>query len=325
MFCHPEQRPPATLAHHSHPVAAVLLCALFAASGCDNHQGAADYHPAYGTQPAGGNSKRVYSLGIVPLHNSVRLSEVFQPLVELINREAEGFSVRLESSRDFGRHEEKMRSGILDLAIVNPYQAVTAEKLGYRIFGKLRDDNAFRGIIVVRRDANIRTVGDLRGKTVCFPAPTALAATLMTKEFLIHRGLNVETAARPVYVGSHDSVLMNVYRGLAAAGGTWPATWDALRRERPEIIEALEIRWRTPSLPNMAVIARRDLPAADLAAIAAALWRLGDDEEGREILGRIGLAGLEPADSGTYAPVRRFLHDYAVHFGTVPAMEGAGK
>lgn len=305
--------------------ASILLVLLIAGVGCDQHRGSAEYQPAYGTEPAGMETNRQYSLGVVPLHNSVRLSELFQPLIAILNSRATGFTMRLESSRDFGHHEEKMRSHTLDLAVVNPFQAVTAERFGYRIFAKLKDDDYFHGIIIVRKDADIEKVDDLRGKVICFPAPTALAATLMTKEFLIRRGLNVETEAKPQYVGSQDSVVMSVYRGLAAAGGTWPVTWNAFRRERPEVSEALEIRWRTPPLPNMAVVVYQTVPEADLAAVAAALFGLHESESGRTILRGIGVTGFEPADSETYEPVRQFLQGYARYFGKVPEMEGGGK
>jgi phosphonate transport system substrate-binding protein len=120
-------------------------------------------------------------------------------------------------------------------------------------------------------------------------------------------------------------VVMGVYRGLAAAGGTWPVTWEAFRRERPEVSDVLEIKWRTPPLPNMAVIVDRNVAEADLAAVAAALFGMHTSEDGRAILGGIGVAGFEPADSATYEPVRRFLRAYARDFGKVPEMEGGGK
>jgi ABC-type phosphate/phosphonate transport system substrate-binding protein len=90
------------------------------------------------------------------------------------------------------------------------------------------------------------------------------------------------------------------------------------------VSEALEIRWRTPPLPNMAVIVRRDLPEKDLAAIAATLFGMLSSQGGPAILGRIGVAGFEPADSATYEPVRTFLRHYASAFGEVPGMEGDG-
>jgi phosphonate transport system substrate-binding protein len=303
-------------------VTGTLLLFLLLGISCDQHRDRVENQPAYGTESAAGETSRQYSLGILPMHNAVRLAEVFRPLVDTLNQQAQDFTVRLESSRDFGHFEEKMRKHMLDLALVNPYQAVAAEKLGYRIFAKLQDDDSFHGIIIVRKDAGIRSVQDLRGQVVSFPAPTALAATLMTKDLLLRQGLNVEIEAVPQYVGSHDSVVMGVYRGLAVAGGTWPMNWEAFRRERPEVIEALEIKWRTPPLLNMAVIVRRTVSEADLAMIATALFGMDDSEAGQANLRGIGIGGFEPANTETYRPVRRFLRAHARNFGKVPEIVG---
>ena len=43
----------------------------------------------------------------------------------------------------------------------------------------MADDNNFRGIFIVRKDTNIQQVSDIKNKTVSYPAPTALAATMM--------------------------------------------------------------------------------------------------------------------------------------------------
>ena len=65
-------------------------------------------------------------------------------------------------------------------------------------------------------------MNDLRGKTISFPSPTAFIASMAAKTVLMKAGLNPEKDAKPVYVGSLDSVVMNVYSGLSAAGRELP-------------------------------------------------------------------------------------------------------
>ena len=102
----------------------------------------------------------------------------------------------------------------------NPYQTVRSLKFGYSVFGKMGNDELFRGIILVRKDGGIRKLSDLKGKTVCYPAPTALAATMMPQYYLQTHGLNVNHDIENLYVGSQESSIMNVLRGHAAAAGT---------------------------------------------------------------------------------------------------------
>jgi len=63
--------------------------------------------------------------------------------------------LRLEASRNYPAYDKKLFAGHFHFALPNPYQTVTAQKNGYKIFGKMGDDDNFRGIILVRKDSGI--------------------------------------------------------------------------------------------------------------------------------------------------------------------------
>jgi phosphonate transport system substrate-binding protein len=300
-----------------------LLPVLMVLGSCTNGgRTQADYVPAYSAQRQGRTTAPEYIFGFNPEHGPVTESEMYQPVMDAINRQATGFTVRMESSRDYPTHEAKLQERKYDLALMNPYQALAAEKMGYVIFGEFGGESHHCGLVIVRKDSGIKTVKDLRGKTISFPSPTAIAATLMPKVVLIKAGLNVEKDAKPVYVGSIDSVVMNVYSGLSAAGGIWPGTWEGMQKQRPEIIDALEIKWRSAPVGNVAFVARVDMPAAHVNAIAKALFDLDKTEQGRLILSRLNIPRIEPANSKTFDPVRKFLEEYKRLFGSLPEMAG---
>jgi phosphonate transport system substrate-binding protein len=234
------------------------LLALYLA-GC-GRDAAPDYAPTFGDRPVAAADADEYTFGVFPLHNAVRLFEAYQPLVDAVNRQAEPCTVRMEAARDYPSYDAKLRRREFNFALVNPYQAVVSEAYGYRIFGKMADDRRFVGIILVRKGAGIRTPEDLRGSPISFPAPTAFAATMLNKVFLKEHGLDVETEARPQYVGSQDSAILNVFLGLTRAGGTWPPAWEAMKQQRPDVARALEVRWQTNPLTNLALVARDDVP-----------------------------------------------------------------
>jgi phosphonate transport system substrate-binding protein len=241
--------------------------------------------------------------------------------MDTINRQATGFTVRLQSSRDWPAYEARLQERKFDLAMMNPYQAFTAEKIRYGIFGKVGGDDV-SGIIVVRKDSGIKKVSDLRGKVISFPSPTALSAALATKVLLMKAGLDVEKDAKPIYVGSLDSVVMSVYSGLSAAGGIWLPTWKAMKRARPEVIDALEIRWSTKSVGNVTFVARDDMPEAHRDAIAKVLFDLDKTEQGRLLLARLNFPRIEPANWQTFDDVRKFMEEYKRLFGELPEVAG---
>lgn len=72
------------------------------------------------------------------------------------------------------------------------------------------------GIIVVKKDSPVQSASELDGKTVAFPSPNALGATLLPRaEF--DREFNIKV--NELYVKSHSSVYLNVLLGKTAAGG----------------------------------------------------------------------------------------------------------
>lgn len=259
---------------------------------------------------------RVYVFGVHPLHNPRRLDAMFGPLTEHLARES-GVRLRLEASRSYPAFDEKLRARAFDFALPNPYQTVGCLQHGYRVIAKMGDDQNFRGILLVRRDG-ARELSDLVGQRIAFPAPTALAATMLPQLYLQQRGLLAWRDYQPVYVGSQDSSIMSVYLGSVAAAATWPPPWRALSRERPELARELEVRWETASLLNNGVVVRDDVPPEVAAAFTAALVHLHERDAGRALLERLELSRFEAASSETYEPVREFLRRYERDVGPEP-------
>ena len=276
--------------------------------------------PAYGPQPATVDQTVEYVFAVNPLHNPVRLFEIYQPLVDFINSQTKDFRLKLEASENFAAFENKLTRRTLHFALPNPYQTLQAEKNGYRVFAKRGDDEMFRGVILVRKDSGISQVSDLKGAAISFPAPTALAACLMPKYFMKQQGLDVDKDAKPLYVGSQESAIMNVYQGQTRAGVTWLVPWTAFAREKPEQAETLILKWQTDPLPNNSFMVREDVPAPHWQQVCDLLLALHTHDAGRAILARMDLSRFERATSETYEPVREFLKKYEAAFGSLPAI-----
>jgi phosphonate transport system substrate-binding protein len=252
-----------------------------------------------------------YVFAIHPLHNPVRLFEVYGPLIEYLNRNIPGTTFRLEASRNYEEFENKLYGRQFDFALPNPYQTLNSLGHGYHVIAKMGDDFRFTGVILVRRDSGIKKVLDLKGKKVSYPARTALAATMMPQYFLHSHGLDVNRDIENLYVGSQESSIMNVYLRQTAAGATWPLPWESFQKEHPDQAAALELKWETEPLLNNGIVARDDVSDALVKRVAQSLSSLHASAEGREILARMPLSRFELADDKRYSVIEDFLRKFS--------------
>ena len=286
-----------------YPIFFLLLTAL---SGC-SQQDEAIYTPNI---VAPTQNIQEYTFAVHPLHNPTHLFEIFNPLVEYLNKRIPNVRFKLEASRDYATFDEKLINQTVDFALPNPYQTLVAIEQGYRVIAKMGDDFNFKGIILVRKDSNIKTPKDLKGKSVSYPAPTALAATMLPQDFLQRNGLDINKDIENKYVGSQESSIMNVFIGTTAAGATWPPPWKALSDKRPELKEQLKVIWQTHTLPNNSVVARKDVPEMLANQVQSALLDLQNSIEGQYILQKMYLSKYEWANNQTYTPVKDFITQF---------------
>lgn len=288
-------------------IALVLFMALL--SGCQNEIVNDDYTPQYSKTPPL-IDKNVYILGIYAGENPNRTFEMYQPMVDYINARLKNSKLRIETSRNYHIFNEKLFSGHFDLSLANPYAVVASVEKGYRIVGKMGDDDIFKGLVIIRKDSQINTINDLRGKVISYPDSTALAAAIMPQWYFHEHKLDSDKDIKNSYVGSQESSIMNVYLKKSDAACTWPPPWNNFIKKRPEMAEKLMVKWETPSLVNNGFVVRNDIPKNVVKEVSEILFSLQTSEEGRSILRVQGISRYEKADDNTYESVREFLKKF---------------
>jgi phosphonate transport system substrate-binding protein len=264
----------------------------------------------YSTAPAGASAP-VYRFAVHPLHNPQLLAEAYQPLVDHLNLQLSKAriesKIELEASRDYQAYEEKFRARSPDILLPNPWHTLQAMKVGYHVIAMAGDAEDFKGIFIVRKDSGIKTPADLKGKTVSYPSPTALAACILPQYFLHQHGIDVNRDIRNVYVGSQESSIMNAYLGKSAAAATWPPPWRLFQRDHPAEAAQLALIWETPPLQNNSVMLRDDMPAAVGVVVRKTLLDLVQTPTGQKILAGMSTARFHAADDASYARVRDYI------------------
>jgi len=281
---------------------------LFLLTGCEQEQTVKGSQPHYTDSPS--ERERVLVFGIHPLYNPQRLEEIFTPLINYLSQSLPAQRFILEASKDYADYNAKLREGRFDFAMPNPYQTVFALDHGYEVIAKVAPDDDFMGIILTPKDATPMSVVALKGKTIGFPAPSALAATMLPQWLLFQQGLKPHIDYEVRYVVSQESSILAVANGITQAGATIPPAWRQFQQDYPDLAARLQVSWRTQTLPNIGIVARKNLPEETKTAVTQLLTHLQTNPEGNAILARTKLGHFETANRETYLPVVTFVDQF---------------
>lgn len=246
--------------------------------------------------------QRIYTIGVVPQFEIRHIRKIWSPILNEIKKNT-GIKLKLVGSptiSDFGR---ELKAGTFDFAYMNPYHLLVSEKSqGY--IPLIRDvGRNLYGIIVVKRDSEIKSVQDLNGKKIAFPSPNALGASLLIRANLKNK-FNIDF--KPVYVKTHSSVYLNVLVKQVDAGGGVQKT---LNQQKDNIKGALRILHQTPKVNPHPLAAHPRVSVEVREKIKNTLLQLGQNAIGQALLSKIPMKKIGPATVNDYSPLKKFKLD----------------
>ena len=245
---------------------------------------------------------RTYTFGVVPQFDAQRIYETWQPIIDEIEK-ITGLKFKLTGSLTIPAFETQFMVGEFDFAYMNPYHALKAAE-AQRYIPQVRDvGRSLYGIIVVPKDSPVTTVQELEGKTVAFPAPNSVGATLIPRADLQNL---YHVTILPRYVQSHSSVYLNVALGRVAAGGGVQVTFE---QQKQAIRDKLRIIYKTRQIAPHPVVAHERVPEADREKVKLAFLALADTQKGRQLLSKVPIFKLGPATLEDYLSLKDLALD----------------
>jgi phosphonate transport system substrate-binding protein len=222
-----------------------------------------------------------------------------------------GIPVRVTVASDYAAVIEALRNRTADLAFVHPggYVLAAREAKATIVAKNLwHGKSSFTSRIFVRKDAGLRRLEDLRGKTMAFVDPASSSGYIYPMVLLISRGLvknrDPKTFFRDVvFAGSHDAAMRALVNGHVDA----IASFDLAREQYlndPAERERIEVVAETPPIPEAGIAARDGLGADTLARVRAALIAIRGPAHASLLRRLYDIDGFEPAEDREYDPVR---------------------
>jgi len=252
------------------------------------------------------NNSTTFTVGIVPQFETQRLHAIWRPILTHLEQST-GLEFKLRGSPSIPEFEREFLQGKFDFVYMNPFHILLANKKhGY--IPLVRDHGKkLYGVLVTRKDSLIKNIQDLEGKTIAFPAPNALGASLLIRADLknIHN-ININ----PVYVKTHDSVYLTVALNQAAAGGGVQKTFN---NQNPQLRETLNILYTTRKIEAHPFAAHPRIPENIITRVQKALLEMEKTKHGKQLLSQIPIKQIGPATMDDYLPLSTMgLEDFYI-------------
>ncbi len=240
-------------------------------------------------------TERSFSVGIVPQLEIRQIHDIWTPILNELQQRT-GYTFKFSGSASIPEFERQFSAGQFDFAYMNPYHQLLANnRQGY--IPLVRDiGSELHGILVVKKGA-IKNINELAGKSIAFPAPNALGASLMMRAELSNR---FKLNYHPIYVKSHSSVYLNVLLGVTPAGGGIDRT---LKQQPENIRNNLEVIYRTAGFASHPFVAHPRVPLEIQQQVQQALLDFAATSRGKALLNQVPFQQLGSTHYDDYKPI----------------------
>ena len=165
--------------------------------------------------PALAEAPKQIRFGLLPAEDPTNMVQMFKGIADHVGKTL-GVPVTVRVSESYNALIEAMRAGHLDVVYVGGSQYVKMLDLGMDpvpvVLNKDTEGRTYyQACIISRSDSDIKTWGDLKGKTFAFVTPTSTSGGVAPAYLLQKNGINPETDFKnKIYAGKHDAAFLAV-------------------------------------------------------------------------------------------------------------------
>jgi phosphonate transport system substrate-binding protein len=175
---------------------------------------------------------------------------------------------------------EAMRFARIEVAYFGPLSYVLAKSKAPNIepfaVGIDKGSPTYRGVIIAQADGPVKTLEDVRGKTVGFGDPASTSSHLIPRALLARHELIGDKDYKFVHLGAHDAVARAVQSGQVQVGGLSQAIFDNLVTRKTIDPAKVKVIAVSDPIPNYPMVMQGKLDPQLKAAIRDAFVELKD-------------------------------------------------
>ncbi len=166
----------------------------------------------------------------------------------------------------------------------------------------------FQVYVIVAKDSPIRTLADMKGKSVDLADP--LSTTSVYAASMLE-GTNETIKSffgKPIYSGSHDMTIELVANGIVDIGFIDGHIWDYHNSVFPALVAKTKVIHRSRDFTVPPVVVRKGTPEPLKRKLRQALFAMQNDAAGREILGKLHIKKFVDIRESNYDDVVRLYN-----------------
>jgi len=197
----------------------------------------------------------------MPYANSLKVMDENYNFIMYLS-EKTGYKIKLNVAKSYEEVVDIAKKGDADViwTATNHYVENIDEFGDYTpIFRPVRHGNdKYRGIIITSNKSNINEMKDLKGKVFAFTDINSTSGYILPKALLENKySIDIYSFFSDIkYLGSHDSVIENVYYGKVDAGAVFEDAPETILKERKNGVRILD---RTEYILNEPIIVKKDI------------------------------------------------------------------
>jgi phosphonate transport system substrate-binding protein len=222
-----------------------------------------------------------------------------------------GVPVRVTVASDYAAVVEALRNRTADLAFVHPAGYVLANREAKALIvakDRWHGNTSYTSRIYVRKDSGIKTLEELRGKTIAFVDPSSTSGYVYPMVMLIQKGLVQNRDPKTffkdfVFSGSHDAGLLALLNGHVDAFASFDQAREQYLKDPAQREKLIWVAESAP-IPEGGIAARDGLDPALVGKVRTALLAMRGPQYEPLLKKLYDIDGFEPAEDREYEPVR---------------------
>jgi phosphonate transport system substrate-binding protein len=225
-----------------------------------------------------------------------------------------GIPIKVYMPTDYLGVVEALRNKTADLAFVHPAGYVFANreaKAQIVAVDVWHGKTSYTARIYVRKDSGIKTLEDLRGKTIAFADPGSTSGYVYPMVMLIKKGLVKNRDPKTffkdaMFAGTHEAGLLALLNGSVDAAASFDLAPQQYLKDK-ERVERLTHVAETEPIPEAGMAVREGLDPALVKRLYDALMTFNAPEYRPILKDFYGIDGFAPARDSDYNPVREAI------------------